>query len=48
VWAVGKPGLPDHDLALFEVIDMTLRDPMNRAAVPATKRAYKWYPGFTT
>jgi hypothetical protein len=33
---------------MFEVVDMTLLDPMNRAEVPATERSNKWNPGFTT
>lgn len=33
---------------LYEVIDMTLRDPASRAAVPARHRSNSWNPGYTT
>lgn len=33
---------------MFEVIDMTLRDPASRAAVLAEHRSNNWNPGYTT
>lgn len=33
---------------MYEAIDMTLRDPASRAAVPARHRSNTWNPGYTT
>ena len=33
---------------MYEVIDMTLRDPASRAAVPTRHRSNNWNPGYTT